>query len=161
MRRSPHPHGWRGIRLSSRAGWRWANRSNSAGSGSTLTWCATNSTQAREMVVVLLRRPLIGGDLPDPGADLADGLGHAVATHGQECEVDVLAVPKCAIGADDALKDRSQFRIGDAVRGGGGAVVVGMGHQETSCRAVMTAWYPATCRVDSSASALRSRSATA
>src|SRR5207247_5862924 len=98
-------------------------------------------------VVVLPRRALVGGDLPDPGAHLVHGRRHAGAPHGQEREVDVLAVPERAVRAGDVVEDRGQLRVA-------------VGHQ-TSCSAVTTAWYPATWRADSPARACRSRSVTA
>ena len=49
---------------------------------------------AGDRVVILLRCVLVRADVTDPAADLADGLGHAIALDGQEGQVDVLAVPE-------------------------------------------------------------------
>jgi hypothetical protein len=99
---------------------------------------------AGDRVVILLRCSLVRTDVPDPAADLADGRGHAVALDGQESQVDVLAVPELAVGPGDRGQDRGELGASRAARVGGphvvGRRVLVRGHQQASCRAVMTAW---------------------
>jgi hypothetical protein len=90
----------------------------------------------RDRVMVLLRSPLVSGEVPDPVADPGGGLRHAVAPHGQEGQVDVLPVAELPAGAGDLGQDRGQFAAGRPGRD----VCLMCGHQETSCKAVMTAW---------------------
>ena len=61
---------------------------------------------AGDRVVVLLRGPLVRGDVPDPGADPVGGFRHAVAPNREEGQVDVLTVPELTAGAGDRGQDR-------------------------------------------------------
>src|SRR5207248_894792 len=105
----------------------------------------------RDGVVVLLRSPRVHGDVLDPVADPGDRLGHAVPPHGHEGQVDVLPVTEIPVRAGDLGQDGGQFGVAWDV----------MRHQQASCRAVMTAWYPASWVASSRDSAVRSRSAMA
>ena len=73
-----------------------------------------------DRVVVLLRRPLVRGDVLDPVADPGRGLRHAVAPYGHEGQVDVLPVPELPAGTGDPGQDPGQFGVSRAVRSGRG-----------------------------------------
>lgn len=103
-----------------------------------------------DRVVILLRRPLVRGDVLDPAADPDGGRWHAVAPHGHEGQVDVLPVPELPAGTGDPGQDLGQFGVGGAVCSGrapgagdrslmAGERTIVMGHQQASCRAAMTA----------------------
>jgi hypothetical protein len=64
-----------------------------------------------DRVVVLLRGPLVRGDVLDPVADPGRGLGHAVPAYGQEGQVNVLAVPELPAGSGDLGQERGQVRV--------------------------------------------------